>query len=290
MSGGMASLASRVRNRIRVEWRIRVRPVILAGLVHLRWARRRPGKPHRFSTPLVVSLTSYPSRFRCLGLTLKCLLTQTVCADRIVLWIAHDDKGALPDDLSHLVKSGLDIRYCQDLLSYKKIIPLLREMPEAVIVTADDDIYYWPTWLEELVRAHATDPQSVLCHRANRMRLDGKGRPAPYKSWQFDIQEEENSELTFPTGIAGVLYPPGAFFQDVLREDIFLELCPRGDDIWLHWMVRLNGRRSRKIGPRRILTCWPNSQATALTLENLEKGGNDRQIRAVMERYGFPNV
>ena len=286
----MAKIITRVWNHIQNEWFSQIKPMLFAALAHLRWMARRTAKPHHLPAPLVISLTSHPPRFRSLKRTLECLLTQTLQVDRIILWIAHDDRVFLSDTILGFVHKGVDIRFCQDLRSYNKIIPTLDEMPDAIIVTADDDIYYWPTWLEELVNAHRNDPQFVLCHRAHNIRLNKEGNPIAYEDWDFEIQEEDNSNLTFPTGIAGVLYPPGIFHEDVLRRDIFLELSPLNDDIWLHWMVRLNGGISRKIGPRRALIYWPGSQTKALHLNNLNAGGNDRQILTIIERYGFPNI
>ncbi|MCK9460555.1 MAG: glycosyltransferase family 2 protein [Proteobacteria bacterium] len=217
-------------------------------------------------------------------------MSQTVAADRIILWIAHDDRAALDEQLLGLVDAGLEIRFCEDLLSYKKIIPTLREMPGAVIVTADDDVYYWPTWLEELVRAHTEDRRTVMCHRANSVRLGESGQPAPYLDWSLDTRSNGTSSLVFPTGVGGVLYPPGVFYSDVLREDLFRELCPSGDDIWLYWMVRLNRGRSRKIGKRRVFTEWPGFRVGGLAQYNYLQGGNDRQIQAMVGAYGFPHV
>ncbi|MGV8934673.1 MAG: hypothetical protein ACOH1I_08620 [Gallionellaceae bacterium] len=252
-----------------------------------RWAHYAKGKPHNLPAQIIVSLTSYPARFEKLPLTLKCLLTQTVAPDRLILWIAHQDKSALTNDILSLENEGMVIMYCDDLKSYKKIVPTLQIAPEAFIVTADDDSHYWPTWLEDLTTSYAGDNSVVICHRAHKIRLNEFGMPGPYAAWDSDVESNDASPLIFPTGAGGVLYPPNIFHTDVLATELFKSLCPRADDVWLYWMVRLAGGKSRKVGKRHRLIDWPGTQETALWKENLVEFGNDPQIAEMACRFGF---
>ena len=52
---------------------------------------------HRLPSELIVSLTSYPPRFKTLHLTIKSLLDQTVRPDRIILWIGRGAMDLIPD-------------------------------------------------------------------------------------------------------------------------------------------------------------------------------------------------
>jgi hypothetical protein len=83
-----------------------------------------------------------------------------------------------------------------------------------------------------------------------------------------------------------VLYEPGIFHADVTRSDIFLDLCPTGDDVWLYWMAALNGARFRKVGPKRREINWADSQRVSLFAVN--RTANDEQIAKMMTRYGLP--
>lgn len=246
-------------------------------------------KPHGLPKPLVVSLTSYPARFPTLPLTLKCLLTQSVTPDRLILWLAHDDKNALTQEILDFQSRGLEIQFCDNLRSYKKIIPTLQCTFDVFVVTADDDQYYWPTWLEELVNAYQGNNREVLSHRMHRIRLDRKGFPIPYNDWEAESLCNDTSPLNFPTGCGGVFYPPGVFLSEVVKVDIFKALCPYADDVWLYWMARLNGSMARKVGGHRYLITWANSQASALYHKNVHENGNDTQIEAMICAYGFPS-
>ena len=118
----------------------------------LRWALRH--KPHWLPGRLVVSLTSYPKRFKGLATTLKTLLSQEVRPDFVVLWIYKDDAHLLPPNVLRLRSKGLSIRIVDvDMRSYLKLVPALAEFDDAYIVTADDDIYYPRDWLSMLVSA-----------------------------------------------------------------------------------------------------------------------------------------
>jgi hypothetical protein len=266
------------------------------------WMLARPTpRAHELGAPLILSVTSYPLRFRTLALTLKCLLSQTIAPDAVLLWIAEADRGAVPADVLALQRAGLTIAYTKDLGSFKKIIPALRRFPNAFIATGDDDVYYWPTWLEELVNAYSPARREILCHRVNKIRLDRDGLPLPYTQWDFEYRGSEASPLVFPTGVGGVLYPPGHLHPDVLDEASFRALCPSTDDAWLYWMALRGGSqfrrtplgrpsgRQRRPSSRFSMTSWPGSQEVSLWRANVPQGGgNDAQIKNLIERFSFP--
>lgn len=269
---------------IKRRWRMaRARAEVEARLREPPMAR-----PHGLPHPLVVSLTSYPARFPTLHLTLSALLLQTVRADATVLWLAEGDEAALPSEVLSLRARGLEVRLTRDLRSFKKVVPALAAFPEAAIVTADDDLYFPATWLADLVAA-AADPLAVPCHRAHRIGLGPTGDPLPYESWAKNVPRPERGPLVFPTGGTGTLFLPGSLHEDAGRAELFMELCPTSDDLWLWWMHRLAGRVAAKIGgPVRILE-WPGSQGGNLRSVNLgDDAGNDRAVAALVGRYGLP--
>lgn len=237
---------------------------------------------------LVVSLTSYPPRFPVLAMTVKSLLDQTV-AHRTILWIANKDLPALPDDVRALERHGLEIRGCEDLLSYKKLIPCLAAFPDAFIVTADDDVYYPRHWLKQLVASYDPSDPAVVAGRAHLLRWRDDGSALPYTEWEFDTPRTRATEprtALFPTGCGGVLYPPRSLPPEVMDESAFLELCRHGDDIWFFHMQRAAGMKQVKVAKPFRLVSWDSSQDSALWLSNLSQGQNDVQIRAVEQRYG----
>lgn len=274
----------------RRNWRNFYRWLIQVSVPHLP-IKRIGGAGHAMPGELVVSLTSYPPRFHTLHLTLVSLLRQAVCPDRIILWIAKSDIHRLPPKVRKLKKYGLEIKLCDDIGSYKKIVPTLKICPNAFIATADDDIYYRSSWLSTLTSSYRSRPSGVVCHRAHRIRLNADGEPKNYNAWQWDIREECESELLVPTTGAGVLYSPGAFDERVLDEESFLTLCPTTDDIWLYWMARLNQTSVRVLRGRKHLISWAGSQASSLSNENLgEKSLNDLAVRNLSDKYGFPGT
>jgi hypothetical protein len=248
------------------------------------WAAR----PHGLSRRLVVSLTSFPGRFDTLLPTLQSLLFQTMRPDAVQLWIAHEDVARLPDAVRQLEPLGLDVRACADMRSYKKIVPALAEEPESLIVTADDDIWYWPGWLEELVEAHRATGNTVVAHRAHRIVLRPDGHPDSYARWERPVRQSLAGPLIFPTGVHGVLYAPGALHPDVTRRDLFMSLAPSADDIWLYWMHRRCGSRPHVLALGHRILEWPGSQAVKLQSGNLAGGGNDLAVAAMISAFGFP--
>lgn len=250
-----------------------------------------PAGPANHALPfqLVVSLTSYPARFPYLARTLRSLLDQAVRPDRLVLWIAEDDLSALPAEVTELAALGVDIRPCADLRSFKKLIPALAQWPEGAIVTADDDVYYPPDWLGGLVATARDHPGCVVAHRIHLARRDAEGRLAPYADWELAsaaTSAARPSDMLFPTGVGGILYPPGSLDPQVMDRDLFMALCPRADDVWFFWMARLAGTPHVGTGRDFRILPWAGSQDSALYLDNLLAGENDGQIAAMKKHFG----
>lgn len=252
------------------------------------------GLPHDLPGELIVSLTSFPARFGTLHLTVRSLVNQDVAADRVILWLAEGDLDQLPFRVKRLRRKGLDIRPVPDLRSYKKLVFALDAFPNAYIVTADDDVFYPPHWLGNLVSG-AHEGTDILCHRAHRIPgHDDVGLP-PYAEWEWDVADEaarRPSRDLVPTGVGGVLYPPGALHRDVTDERSFRELAPTADDLWFYWMARRAGTTHRKVGPVFDQLIWPGSQAESLYALNVvdPEAANDVQARNLFRSYGDPTA
>ena len=244
--------------------------------------------------PLIVSRTSYPERFGELPLSIYSLLKQKLKPDRIILWLGNDGEykeiNDLPYEVTRFIKNGLEIRFVKDIRSYTKIIYALREFSKAVIVTADDDIYYPSDWLGKLYYSYAAHPEDIQVHRAHRAKVI-RGALAPYEDWGKHVEEETARFDNFLTGVGGALYPPECFTKEVLREDVFLKNSPNADDVWLWVMALLSGRRVRvvknHIKTLRCTNLYRQMFKKGRTLYALNSsGGNDEQLHNLMKLYG----
>ena len=222
-------------------------------------------------------------------------MIQKVKANRIVLWLHPSDIGLpLPAQLCKLQRKGLEIRYYpKGIRSYTKLIPAIEQYPDDVIITIDDDVMYDRNTLYDLIRTYKETSDTVCGLRCHRMKLNADGGLLPYTEWEWDdkMQDTEPDEYIFPTGVGGVLYPPGALGVEALNSEAFMSICPTADDVWFKWMTRRNHILSRKcirthtfgFKQRNIA----NTAETPLSDDNVNGGKNDIQIRRMLEKYGW---
>ena len=200
---------------------------------------------------LIVSLTSFPARIDKVHLTINTLLKQNLKPDRVILWLSESqftDKK-LPETLTKLTDLGLEIRYSEeDIRSYKKLVPALKEFPDDIIVTADDDMYYKEDWLEGLYNAYLINPKNIYTRRGCRARVVND---------KIDIikPRDYNFEYNFPTdynnllmGGSGTLYPPHTLNDDIFNIELIKNLIPTHDDIYFWVMGILNGTKVGVVG------------------------------------------
>lgn len=244
---------------------------------------------------LIVSLTSYGRRVSSgvVYYTLISLLKQRKTPDRIILWLAADEwnDDTVPHRLKSLYKYGVEIRFCVDIRSYKKLIPTLLECPNDIIVTVDDDIYYSSYFLESLYSAYLQDKKRIYCTTALAPSFNVDGKIKPYNNW---IQHPDSEDpFLFPVGVGGVLYPPNSLYRDVCRQDLFMNLCPLADDIWF-WVMALKQGTDRCCVRNGIYKNYSFDslyqyfhKGSALTHANCKLEKNDYQLAKVLECYNI---
>ena len=240
---------------------------------------------------IIVSLTSYRERFKDLPITLYSLLNQSLKPDKIILWLNRDteDLTSLPYNITKFIKNGLEIKFVRDIKSYTKVIYALKDFPDSIIVTADDDIYYRKDWLKKLYLSYVVNPEDIHVHRAHRVKKNTSGEIISYEKWNKYVKEELSGYDNFLTGVGGVLYPPKCFSKEVLRDDIFLKYAPTADDIWLWVMALTHGRKIRVVlnHDKSMICTNIFSHLFGHNLYNKNsKGGNDTQLKNLMKLYG----
>ncbi len=238
--------------------------------------------------PLIISLTTIPERIHKVYLCIETLLRQSTKPDYIILWLSETiSKDIIPESLKRLKSRGLQIRFCRDIGPHTKLIYTLKENPQDIIITADDDVFYPRNWLEQLYEAYQKEPQYIHCHRGHLMTCKSNGKLRKYKDWdRFAPGIAGPSLLLFPTGCAGVLYPPGSLCREVFNDEIFMRICPTGDDIWFKAMSLLNGVACKKVAPfSKEFMIIKSTQVKALYKLNVMQKKNDEQIQATFEHY-----
>lgn len=240
--------------------------------------------------PVIVSLTTFPERIGLVSKTVITILNQKACRpDAVELWLAKDQfpggTADLPASLTKLIDFGLDICWCDDLKSYKKLVPALKKHPDAVIVTADDDAYYSRRWLELLYSAYLKDPSSISCHRATPFYLDGDSARTVIDGRHY---YNGASVLNMQVGCAGVLYPPGSFGPEVLDDSLFMKLAPAADDIWFWLMAVRSGKKIKVVEKNQPLPIPVLGASRTSKLTDINDHGEKlfmRQFEAVTGKY-----
>jgi hypothetical protein len=234
---------------------------------------------------VVISLTSHGDRLDRVHYTLESLARGTVKAP-VVLWLDEKDyRGEWPKTLRRLVGRGLQVR-CSDGLygPHTKYWSQFREVAGTGkrVATVDDDMIYPEWFLERLLFVGDLRDDAVIAYRAHRIELRD-GDLLPYVKWTA-ADTCRASFLHFATGVSGVLYPASFIAYVVEQGDVFRELSPRADDVWLHACALRSGHRIRQVyaSPRNFAVV-PSTQGGALVIGNTLMGGNDEQIARVYD-------
>jgi len=245
---------------------------------------------------VIVSFTSFPARINNVWGVVETLKNQSVKPERIILWLSKDqfpNHEDIPTSLWESEDELFEIRLVEgDIRSHKKYFYAIQEFPQKSIVTCDDDIYYHPDMLKSLVETALIYPHCIIANISAHIQFDRNGEILPYKKWT-EILTPLASDNIVQIGAGGVLYPPGSLHSLVLRSDIFVDIAPLADDLWLNMMARLKKTpvlQSNRIRlPLSIQSYAPQLQSQNNGPENL----NDVQIQKMrkwLRNEGYSDV
>lgn len=239
---------------------------------------------------IIVSLTTYGKRIYDVALTIESIMNQTQLANEIILWLDYSFKDkVLPTSLIRQQARGLKIRFCEDIRSYKKLIPAMKEFPNDVIITVDDDLLYEYDLLEHLISAYQKDHRYIYAHRQHKILMRDSYEFMPYRDWKQCQCILTPDVMAFPTGGGGTLYPPHSFDNDVFDESTFMEICPTADDVWFKAMALKKGTLSCGVFSHNYngdFIVNPTVQDIGLFNVNTVGGHlNDCQLKAVFDKY-----
>lgn len=249
------------------RWKNRVRSVNYSGL---------SGKK---DIALIVSLTSFPARIEYVHIPIESMLMQSVKPDMIILWLAEtqfpNKEKDLPQELLNLTQYGLSIEWCDDIRSYKKLVPTIEKYPEAAVITIDDDLYYSHRLIEKLQRAVNENTGVICCNRAQRIEKNYYNSVRPFIRKDIWCPYSHPSFLNQLTGCTGVFYPAHSLYYDVTNRELFMKLAPTNDDIWFWAMAVLGGYRCNVVKRReKFLYPVKNSQHEGIALNHYNNRGS----------------
>ena len=250
--------------------------------------RSRPPEP----VPVIVSLTSIPSRLNVVHITVRSLMSQTCLPEKIVLWLHHDLKNNVPPELSCLTGDLFEIRYVDLTCSHRKLVHSLEAFPGKVVVTADDDLMYESNWLAHLYESHRRSPHDIIGNTCRKISRDEHGVLLPYREWSHERRRGVTAEYLLAIGSDGVLYPPECLSSEATDSSLFLSLAPRADDLWFKAMSLRKGTQVRTSYHKEDKPVWPiiASQKIALKKQNVREDANRTQWLALSEHFGFEHV
>ena len=245
---------------------------------------------------IIASLTSYPARISTIRKVIESIANQTVRADKIILYLAQEQflKEELPEILTDLLRKHPEFeirRWNQDIRSFKKLVPALTEFPDDIIITFDDDIIYSKNVIKKLMKSYKKYPNAISGCRVKLIKIKD-GNIEKYKKWsryrtlRLLISGSGPKFTNIATTGGGALFPPHSLHPDVIRDDVFMNLCPTTDDLWFWAMAVLNGTKTVPAGKYISIQVIEESQTEALSHDNLwGKNLNDKNMKKILEIY-----
>jgi len=194
--------------------------------------------------PVIVSLTSIPSRIPTLHLTIRSILNQSVTPEKIILWLHNSLEPNIPNKLKKLQSEKFEIRYSNLTCSHRKLVHSLEKYPNKIIITCDDDMMYRNNWLFFLYNEHICNPNTIIGNQTRYIRYTKDKELLPYKNWIYQKGTHFNQKAVIPIGSEGVLYPPGTLHKKTTKSTLYLKLTPKADDLWFKAMAIINGTDS----------------------------------------------
>lgn len=241
------------------------------------------------SEKIIISLTSFPKRIDTVWITIETLMSQSMKADKIILWLAEEQ---FPNKLNDLPKSllnqrsrGLTIRFCDDLRSHKKYFYTMQEYVDDLIVLVDDDMFYPSDTIKKLYKLHKKKPKDICVITTQKISPNILSMPSKWENPKLNELLESTYKAQIFTG-SGSLYVPHCLDDDVFNKELLLRICPYADDLWLTFMALKKGTRISSLSKWRSfpISIYGTNEGSLYYI-NAENKMNDQQWQNLINNY-----
>ena len=239
---------------------------------------------------IIVSLTSFPERFPALHSVIESMLCQTMRPDKVILYL-DDDVSVIPSNLKKLcIAYGVQIeKRPGNMKPHKKYYYALKEHPNSIVITIDDDEIYPRNLIEDLYTVHKKFPNCVIAARAHKIRFNN-GIVENYNNWEWESTLSHVPSMRLvATGCGGVLYPPFCMDSRVFDLELITKLSINADDLWLKIMQVLKHTPvvicNNVIRKKRVSVY--GSQNKALNSSNVVQQFNDIYMNNLIDYFNL---
>jgi len=173
-------------------------------------------------------------------------MRQHIRPAKILLFLSEDEfpdkHKELPKRLLNYEKLGLEICFRpHNLMSHKKYYYALQEYPDHNVITVDDDAYYYPNTIAQLIDTHLKYPNCICANLVRIIRFDSNGSFMSYKKWERLYYPVKPSFDNVALGLSGILYPAGILKDtSIFDMEQIRSLAFRADDLWLRAHETIN--------------------------------------------------
>ena len=185
---------------------------------------------------VIVSLTSFPSRFQRFDLMKKCLdslVNQvTKYQYKIVITICNNDKKFIQKEMyDYCCQNNIEILYCDyDIKGHKKYFYVMQKYTNLPIITVDDDLIFYDNLVESLMDKHIEQPNVIWSGWVQKLNLSEDGTQLVYKPMLHSVTNSEIPSFKYKFGSgSGTLFPANLIYN----YDNLLKLITQAD-IVLH--------------------------------------------------------
>jgi hypothetical protein len=197
--------------------------------------------------PIIISFTTIDSRIDNIKPMVDSLLSQTLPADKINLYVSQKKgflnngikKHQIPEFIKELVNlKKINLIFTKDLGPHTKLIPCLNEHwnQDCIIITVDDDRIY-PKNLVEIFYENYLRENCIIAYRSKKMVFENSDLSSIKKYQKWPNKAQGKDLYNFALGVDGVLYKPEFFTEDIF--DAQGIMCSASeDDVWFN-LIRL---------------------------------------------------
>ena len=185
---------------------------------------------------VIVSLTSFPSRFQRFDLMKKCLdslVNQvTKYQYKIVITICNNDKKFIQKEMyDYCCQNNIEILYCDyDIKGHKKYFYVMQKYTNLPIITVDDDLIFYDNLVESLMDKHIEQPNVIWSGWVQKLNLSEDGTQLVYNPMLHSVTNSEIPSFKYKFGSgSGTLFPANLIYN----YDNLLKLITQAD-IVLH--------------------------------------------------------